>query len=59
MGRPPNSKYRIPRTLAHVQVIKHRQGQKLETVEVSKAHGSWQRINQALDKMGYNTPVNS
>ncbi|WP_235108614.1 hypothetical protein [Acaryochloris sp. 'Moss Beach'] len=59
MGRPPNPKYRIPRTLAHVQVIKHRQGQKLEAVEVSKAHGSWQRINQALDEIGYNIPNTS
>jgi hypothetical protein len=35
-------------------VIKHRQGHKLEQVEVCKAHGSWRRINQALDLMGYN-----
>lgn len=59
MGRPPNPKYRIPRTLAHVQVIKHRQGCKLKTVEVYKAHGNWPRINQALVKMGYNTPNTS
>jgi len=37
-----------------VQVIKHRQGYKLETVEVCKAHGTWQRIKQALDELGYN-----
>ena len=26
---------------------------------MSKAHGSWQRINQALDEMGYNIPNTS
>lgn len=35
-------------------MIKHRQGYKLEQVEVRKAHGSWRRINQALDLMEYN-----
>lgn len=54
VGRPPKPKYRIPRTLAHVQVVKHRQGRKLKTVEVCKTHGSWIRINQALEQMGYN-----
>ncbi|MEM8643230.1 MAG: hypothetical protein AAGG51_31105 [Cyanobacteria bacterium P01_G01_bin.54] len=45
--------------MAHVQVVKHRQGRKLKTVEVCKAHGSWPRINQALEQMGYNTPNTS
>lgn len=52
-------KYRIPRTLAHVQVIKHRQGRKLTAVVVSKAHGSWRRINQSLAALGYNLPNTS
>jgi hypothetical protein len=52
-------RYRIPRSLAHVQVIKHRQGSRLDHVEVYKAHGSWRRINQCLDALGYNTPNTS
>ena len=35
-------------------MIKHRQGHKLEQVEVRKAHGSWRRIDQALELMEYN-----
>ena len=42
-----------------MQVVKHRQGHKLETVEVRKAHGSWSCIEQALEQMGYNTPNTS
>jgi len=52
-------KYRIPRTLAHVQVVKHRQGHKLKSVEVFKAHGSWNRIEQSLTSLGYNVPNTS
>ena len=52
-------RYRIPRTLAHVQVVKHRQGKKLESVDICKAHGSWSRIQKALDSMGYNMPNTS
>lgn len=52
-------KYRIPRTLAHAQVVKHRQGHKLKSVEVFKAHGSWNRIEQSLTRLGYNVPNTS
>ncbi|MEM9089835.1 MAG: hypothetical protein AAGC93_13935 [Cyanobacteria bacterium P01_F01_bin.53] len=40
-------------------MVKHRQGRKLKTVEVCKAHGSWPRINQALEQMGYYIPNTS
>ena len=42
-----------------MQVVKHRKGRKLKSVEVKKAHGSWPRIEQALDEMGYNIPNTS
>ena len=42
-----------------VQVVKHRQGRKLKTVEVRKIYGSWSRINRALDELGYNVPNTS
>jgi ribosomal protein L37AE/L43A len=54
VGRPPNPRYRIPRTLAHVQSVKHRQGKKLVQVAVCKAHGCWSRIEQGLAELGYN-----
>ncbi len=52
-------RYRIPRTLAHVQIVKHRQGKKLASVEVCKAHGSWSRIQKGLDSLSYNMPNTS
>lgn len=54
LGRPRALQYRIPHALAHVQVIKHRKGQKLTTVEVRLAHGSQKRINVELEQLGYN-----
>jgi IS1 family transposase len=45
LGRPKAIQYRIPRTLAHVLTIKHRDGKKLENVEVSIAHGSQTRVS--------------
>ena len=39
-----------------MQIVKHRQGDKLEAVAVAKAHGSWRRIQQALDELGYQVP---
>lgn len=49
----------MPRTLAHVQVVKHRQGKKLVKVDLHKAHGSWRRINEGLEALGYNQPNTS
>ena len=54
LGRPRALQYRIPHALAHVQVIKHREGRKLKTVEVRVAHGSQKRINLELEQLGYN-----
>ena len=58
-GRFPKTQYRIPRSLAHVQIIKHRQGMRLKTLEVRYTHGSQKRIEQALNELGYNVPNTS
>ncbi len=59
LGRPPKTCYRIPRTAAHVQIVKHRQGKKLQSVEIRYAHGSQKRINQALADLGFDVPNTS
>ncbi len=55
-GRFPKLRYRIPRTLAHVQVVKQRQGSRVIAVETRLAHGSWKRVQQELDQLGYAKP---
>ena len=58
-GRFPDVRYRIPRTLAHVQIVKHRQGQRVVAVDIRYAHGSQRCVQQALDHLGYTTPNTS
>jgi transposase len=47
-GRLPNLRYRIPRTLAHAQVIKHREGRHLVDTEIRYTHGSRKCVDQVL-----------
>lgn len=58
-GRMPHIRFRIPRTLAHVQVVKYRQGQRLVQVEVRYTHGSQKCARLALDALGYEIPNTS
>lgn len=58
-GAFPHARYRIPRTAAHVQIVKHRSGYRLEQVEIRYVHGSKKRIDQALDRLGYSVPNTS
>lgn len=58
-GRMPNIRFRIPRRLAHVQIIKRREGKRLIEVEIRYTHGSQKRAQQALDELGYETPNTS
>ena len=58
-GRQPNIRYRIPRTLAHVQIIKRREGARVVEVDVRHTHGSRKRAAQALDALGYTQPNTS
>jgi IS1 family transposase len=47
-GRPSKVRYRIPRSLAHVQVIKNRSGKRLQSVRIRYRHGTKKR---ALDEL--------
>ena len=58
-GPHPHARYRIPRTAAHVQIVKHQSGHRLKKIEIRYAHGSKKRIEQALDRLGYNVPNTS
>jgi IS1 family transposase/transposase-like protein len=58
-GPQPKARFRIPRTAAHVQIIKHQRGYRLKEVEIRYAHGRKKRIEQALKRLGYNIPNTS
>lgn len=58
-GPYPKARFRIPRTAAHVQIIKHQRGYRLKAIEIRYAHGSKKRIEQALDRLGYHVPNTS
>lgn len=58
-GRPPKVQYRIPRMLAHVQLVKIREGKRLKTVDIRYTHGTTGRIRLELERLGYNTPNTS
>jgi IS1 family transposase/transposase-like protein len=58
-GPHPQARFRIPRTAAHVQIIKHRRGHRLQAVEIRYSHGSKKRIEQALQQLGYHVPNTS
>lgn len=58
-GPRPQARFRIPRTAAHVQIIKHQTGYRLKEVEIRYAHGSKKRIEQALLRLGYKVPNTS
>jgi len=42
-----------------VQVVKHRQGQRLTEIEIRYVHGSQKRIQHALQELGYQVPNTS
>lgn len=58
-GRFPDMRYRIPRTLAHVQIIKHREGSRVVSTEIRYTHGSRTLIHQRLYQLGYAKPNTS
>ena len=58
-GRFPKIRYRIPRSAAHVQIVKNKKGYKLESIEIRYAHGSRKRIEIGLKRLGYNVPNTS
>jgi IS1 family transposase/transposase-like protein len=58
-GRRPKVRFRIPRTLAHVQIVMHRQGRRIVQVDIRFSHGSIKRVAQALTQLGYQQPNTS
>lgn len=58
-SRFPAVRYRIPRTLAHVQIVKHREGRRVVKVDIRYAHGSKKTVEQALEILGYAKPNTS
>ena len=58
-GRLPAIRYRIPRTAAHVQLIKKREGRRVVAVELRYTHGTRQRVEQGLSALGYQQPNTS
>jgi len=58
-GRPAKIHFRIPRTLAHVQIIKHREGKRVTHIEIRYAHGTKPRVARALARLAYLTPNTS
>lgn len=59
LGRPPKTRYRIPRSLAHLQVVKQHRGRRLVGIELRFSHGSRRRIAQALQKLAHKLPNTS
>lgn len=55
-GRFPKVRHRVPRSLAHLQVLKRRQGGRVVEVFSRAAHGSWKRVEKELEKLGYSKP---
>jgi IS1 family transposase len=55
-GRFPKIRHRIKRSLAHLQLIKRRQGGRVVEVRSKVAHGSWKRVEKELEKLGYQKP---
>jgi IS1 family transposase/transposase-like protein len=58
-GRLPKQRYRIPRTAAHVQIVKHRQKRRVTQVEIRYPHGSRKRVQEAMVELGYKIPNTS
>lgn len=58
-GRLPKPRYRIPRTLAHVQIVKQRTGHRLVQIDIRYTHGSRKCVHQALAHLGYEQPNTS
>jgi IS1 family transposase len=58
-GRFPKVRYRIPRTLAHVQIVKRREGQRVVAVDIGYAHGARRCVQRVMAQLGYTTPNTS
>jgi hypothetical protein len=48
----PEVRYRIRRMQAHVQIMKHREGQQVVAMDIRYAHGSKRCVQSVLDQLG-------
>ncbi len=55
-GRFPKLRHRVKRNLAHLQLIKLRQGGRVVELRSRVAHGSRRRVEKELEKLGYEKP---
>jgi hypothetical protein len=55
-GRFAGMRHRVKRSLAHLQLIKRRQGGRVVEVLCRVAHGSWKRVQRELERLGYKEP---
>jgi IS1 family transposase/transposase-like protein len=55
-GRFPKRRYRINRSLAHLQLTKRRRGGRVVEILSRAAHGSWKRVEKELEKLCYDKP---
>jgi IS1 family transposase/transposase-like protein len=55
-GRFPGMRYRLKRSLAHLQLIKRRRGGRVVEVLCRVAHGSWKRVQGELERLGHKEP---
>jgi IS1 family transposase len=59
LGRFPNVRYHIPYTLADVQIVKRRAGQRVVGVALRYVHGLMRCVQRVLEPLGYTTPNTS
>jgi len=58
-GRPGKPIYRIPRQLAHVQIMKKYRKKRVSSVKIVYKHGTQRRVHEALDRLQHFTPNTS
>ena len=58
-GRFPKTAYRIPRSAAHVRIIKEYSGKRVVNVRTKIAAGTQVRVNEELQRLGYQKPNTS
>jgi IS1 family transposase/transposase-like protein len=52
-GRQPQVRYRIPRDLAHIQIVKQRSGKRLHSIDIRYKHGTKKRADAELVRLHY------
>jgi IS1 family transposase len=58
-GRFPKTAYRVPRSSAHVRIIKEYSGKRVVSVRTEIAAGTRTRVHEELQRLGYRKPNTS